>query len=63
MDTATTARTGNKTPAIGAFYALPRTGAVSMETAITPLVGGEGFGANVTYNINVQKHVLNLCTR
>ncbi|AMO92340.1 branched-chain amino acid transport system II carrier protein [Corynebacterium simulans] len=37
--------------AIGAFYALPRTGAVSMETAITPLFGWEGFGANVTYNI------------
>ena len=31
---------------IGAFYALPRTGAVSMETAITPLFGAEGVFAS-----------------
>ncbi|QPK78628.1 branched-chain amino acid transport system II carrier protein [Corynebacterium lizhenjunii] len=30
--------------AIGAFYALPRTGAVAMETAITPLLGWESGG-------------------
>ena len=37
--------------AIGAFYALPRTGAVSMETAITPLLGWEGTNANGIFNI------------
>lgn len=37
--------------AIGAFYALPRTGAVSMETAITPLLGWEGTVANGVFNI------------
>ena len=37
--------------AIGAFYALPRTGAVSMETAITPLLGWEGTMANGIFNI------------
>ncbi|MDD7582423.1 branched-chain amino acid transport system II carrier protein [Corynebacterium sp. 32222D000AT] len=36
--------------AIGAFYALPRTGAVSMETAITPLLGWEGTSANGIFN-------------
>ena len=36
--------------AIGAFYALPRTGAVSMETAITPLLGWEGTAANGIFN-------------
>ena len=36
--------------AIGAFYALPRTGAVSMETAITPLLGWEGTMANGIFN-------------
>lgn len=35
---------------IGAFYALPRTGAVSMETAITPLTGWEGPFANAAFN-------------
>ncbi|MDY5840931.1 MAG: branched-chain amino acid transport system II carrier protein [Corynebacterium camporealensis] len=35
---------------IGAFYALPRTGAVSMETAITPLFGWEGTMANGLFN-------------
>ena len=37
--------------AIGAFYALPRTGAVSMETAITPLLGWEGTMANGIFNV------------
>ncbi len=37
--------------AIGAFYALPRTGAVSMETAITPLLGWEGTFANGAFNV------------
>lgn len=37
--------------AIGAFYALPRTGAVSMETAITPLLGWEGTAANGAFNV------------
>lgn len=37
--------------AIGAFYALPRTGAVSMETAITPLLGWEGAFPNAAYNL------------
>ena len=37
--------------AIGAFYALPRTGAVSMETAIPPLLGWEGTMANGIFNI------------
>ncbi len=36
---------------IGAFYALPRTGAVAMETAITPLLGWEGFAANGLFNV------------
>ncbi|QPK82823.1 branched-chain amino acid transport system II carrier protein [Corynebacterium qintianiae] len=36
---------------IGAFYALPRTGAVSMETAITPLFGVEGLAASAIFNI------------
>lgn len=36
---------------IGAFYALPRTGAVSFEIAITPLTGWEGFGASAIFNI------------
>lgn len=36
---------------IGAFYALPRTGAVSMETAITPLFGVEGVFASAVFNI------------
>lgn len=31
---------------IGAFYALPRTAAVSFETAITPILGFEGTAAN-----------------
>ncbi len=35
---------------IGAFYALPRTGAVSMETAITPLLGWEGTMASGLFN-------------
>ena len=35
---------------IGAFYALPRTGAVSMETAITPLLGWEGTLASGLFN-------------
>ena len=37
--------------AIGAFYALPRTGAVSMETAITPLLGWEGTAASGAFNV------------
>ncbi|WP_278756282.1 branched-chain amino acid transport system II carrier protein [Corynebacterium stationis] len=36
---------------IGAFYALPRTGAVAMETAVTPLVGWEGTAANGIFNL------------
>lgn len=36
--------------AIGAFYALPRTGAVSMELAITPMTGWEGTAANGLFN-------------
>ena len=36
---------------IGAFYALPRTGAVSMETAITPLFGWEGVLASGVFNV------------
>ena len=36
---------------IGAFYALPRTGAVSMETAITPLFGLDSFAASAVFNI------------
>ena len=36
---------------IGAFYALPRTGAVSMETAITPLFGWEGTFASTIFNV------------
>ncbi|AWB84480.1 branched-chain amino acid transport system II carrier protein [Corynebacterium liangguodongii] len=35
---------------IGAFYALPRTGAVSMETAITPVFGVEGLAASAVFN-------------
>lgn len=37
--------------AIGAFYALPRTGAVSMETAITPLTGWDSSVASAAFNI------------
>lgn len=36
---------------IGAFYALPRTGATAMETAITPLTGGDGAGSSVAFNV------------
>ena len=36
---------------IGAFYALPRTGAVSFETAITPLFGLESFAASGVFNV------------
>lgn len=36
---------------IGAFYALPRTGAVSMETAITPLLGVEGTVATGVFSV------------
>ncbi|WP_342318230.1 branched-chain amino acid transport system II carrier protein [Corynebacterium mayonis] len=36
---------------IGAFYALPRTGAVSFETAITPLFGWEGLFASGAFNL------------
>ncbi|WP_115686051.1 branched-chain amino acid transport system II carrier protein [Corynebacterium senegalense] len=36
---------------IGAFYALPRTGAVSFETAITPLFGLEGMFSSAVFNI------------
>ncbi|AIT61602.1 branched-chain amino acid transport system II carrier protein [Corynebacterium doosanense] len=36
---------------IGAFYALPRTGAVSFEIAITPLTGWEGLGASAIFNL------------
>lgn len=36
---------------IGAFYALPRTGAVSMETAITPLFGWDGLFASAVFNV------------
>ncbi|MDY5784846.1 MULTISPECIES: branched-chain amino acid transport system II carrier protein [unclassified Corynebacterium] len=36
---------------IGAFYALPRTGAVSFETAVTPLFGWEGLLASAIFNI------------
>ncbi len=36
---------------IGAFYALPRTGAVSFETAITPLFGFEGIAASGVFNV------------
>lgn len=35
---------------IGAFYALPRTGAVSYETAIQPLLGVEGLLASGIFN-------------
>lgn len=35
---------------IGAFYALPRTGAVSFETAVTPLTGWEGVVASGIFN-------------
>ncbi|WP_257160478.1 branched-chain amino acid transport system II carrier protein [Corynebacterium cystitidis] len=35
---------------IGAFYALPRTGAVSMETAVTPLTGWSGLLASGIFN-------------
>lgn len=37
--------------AIGAFYALPRTGAVSMETAITPLTGWDSQLASGVFNL------------
>ena len=36
---------------IGAFYALPRTGAVSMETAITPLTGIDGVIGSAVFNL------------
>lgn len=36
---------------IGAFYALPRTGAVSFETAITPLTGWDSLLASAVFNI------------
>lgn len=36
---------------IGAFYALPRTGAVSMETAITPLFGIQGILPAAIFNV------------
>lgn len=36
---------------IGAFYALPRTGAVTFETAVTPLFGIEGLFASAVFNI------------
>ena len=36
---------------IGAFYALPRTGAVSFETAITPLFGLESFASSAVFNV------------
>ena len=36
---------------IGAFYALPRTGAVSFETAITPLFDLESFAASAVFNV------------
>lgn len=36
---------------IGAFYALPRTGAVSMETAITPLFGVDGPFTSGVFNV------------
>ncbi|OFT72883.1 branched-chain amino acid transporter [Corynebacterium sp. HMSC05C01] len=36
---------------IGAFYALPRTGAVSFETAITPLFGFDSLFASGIFNI------------
>ena len=36
---------------IGAFYALPRTGAVTFETAVTPLFGVSGFVGSAVFNI------------
>ena len=36
---------------IGAFYALPRTGAVSFETAVTPLFGFEGLASSAVFNV------------
>ena len=36
--------------AIGAFYALPRTGATSMETGVMPLTGWDGPAANAIFN-------------
>ena len=36
---------------IGAFYALPRTGAVSMETAVTPLFGVSGTLPTAIFSI------------
>ena len=36
---------------IGAFYALPRTGAVSFETAITPLFGFDSLVASGIFNV------------
>lgn len=36
---------------IGAFYALPRTGATAMETAITPLTGWDSTAASVAFNV------------
>ena len=36
---------------IGAFYALPRTGAVSFETAMTPLFGFDSLFASGVFNV------------
>ena len=36
---------------IGAFYALPRTGAVSFETAVTPLFGIDSLAASGIFNV------------
>ncbi|QTH59200.1 branched-chain amino acid transport system II carrier protein [Corynebacterium hindlerae] len=36
---------------IGCFYALPRTGVVSFETAIVPIAGVSGTGANAVFSI------------
>lgn len=46
---------------IGVFYALPRTGAVSMEIAITPLTGWSSTGANLIFNIIFFGIALALC--
>lgn len=37
--------------AIGAFYALPRTGAVAYETALQPLTGWESVPASAAFNV------------
>ncbi|QGU01578.1 Branched-chain amino acid transport system 2 carrier protein [Corynebacterium kalinowskii] len=36
---------------IGCFYALPRTGVVSFETAIVPITGADGLAANAIFSI------------